>query len=129
MYEIIPNRLATHGVGDVAYPALKKEDGFLENTDWRMADVRTLKDEPQPVANYEHEIRYTRELMRYFPKVVICCGAGQSRSNAIAIAILMDIFEYDFYSAYNLVKEKVPICEIEPCHIDALKKIYNVWMP
>lgn len=129
MYEIIPNRLATHGLGETVYPAKKKEDGFLENTEWRIADVRTLKDEPQPLANYEHEIRYVREIMRYFPKVVICCGAGQSRSNAIAVAMLMEIFEYDFYRAKQLVEDKVPIAQIEPCHLSALKQIYNVWMP
>lgn len=62
-------------------------------------------------------------------KVVICCGAAQSRSPAIAIGVLMKRYDMDFYDACNLVREKVPIAQIEPCHISKLKKLFNVGLP
>lgn len=35
----------------------------------------------------------------------------------------------DFYDAYNLVREKVPVAQIEPGHIERLKKLFNVGLP
>jgi hypothetical protein len=35
----------------------------------------------------------------------------------------------DFYDALELIKEKVPISNIDPSHIVALKKMFNVTLP
>lgn len=35
----------------------------------------------------------------------------------------------DFYDAYNLIREKVPIAQIEPSHMSKLKKLFNVGLP
>lgn len=56
-------------------------------------------------------------------------GAGQSRSPVIALGVLMKHNNMDFYDAYNLVREKVPVAQIEPGHIERLKKLFNVGLP
>ena len=59
-------------------------------------------------------------------KVVICSCAGVSRSNAIALGVLVRYFKMDFYRAMDLVISKVPICNILHFHITALKKLLKV---
>jgi predicted protein tyrosine phosphatase len=60
---------------------------------------------------------------------LICCVAGISRSNAIALGILVKYFNMDFYEASELVKEKVPQANISPEHIEKLKKMFKVTLP
>lgn len=38
----------------------------------------------------------------------------------------MKKYKMHFYDTYNLVREKVPIAQIEPSHISALKKLFDV---
>jgi predicted protein tyrosine phosphatase len=64
--------------------------------------------------------------MRY--QTVICCGAGKSRSNAIALGVLVEN-GMDFYDALELVKARVPIRHIDPSHITALKRLFKVSIP
>lgn len=133
MYKIT-EELATHGLGEINYPMdkmellLQKHEQELEGG-FHICDVRYLLDEPQPLQEYIYAIADACVLLNIHKKIVICCGAGQSRSNAIAIGVLMEKFKMDFYDAYNLVREKVPICMIEPCHLNALKRIYKVGLP
>jgi protein-tyrosine phosphatase len=101
----------------------------LDKTDFWIVDVRDILDESQPVEVYQQKIDYAVSQLEDHKKVVICCGAGQSRSPAIVIGVLMKKYNMDFYDAYNLVREKVPIAQIEPCHISKLKKLFNVDLP
>jgi len=88
-----------------------------------------MLDESQPAEIYKQKIDDAISTLAKHKKIVICCGAGQSRSPAIASGILMKHYNMDFYNAYNLVREKVPEALIEPCHISKLKKLFNVGLP
>lgn len=122
----ITGKLATYGLGETTYPATKLQDGLLEDTDFWIVDVRDMLDEPQDIEVYESKIDYAISCLQKHGKIVICCGAGQSRSPAIAIGVLIKHYKMDFYDAHRLVHENVPIAEIEPCHINKLKKMFNV---
>lgn len=123
MFRITDN-LATHGLGETTYPATTLQEGFLD--DFWIVDVRDMLDEWQPVDAYRKKIDYAIACLKEHRRIVICCGAGQSRSPAIAIAVLMKQHDMDFDSAYNLVKGQVPIADIEPCHISRLKELFNI---
>lgn len=125
----ITDSIATHGLGESTYPAAALEDGRLEDTDFWIVDVRDILDESQPTEVYEKTIDRAITALNENKKIVICCGAGQSRSNAIAIGVLMRKYDMDFYDACDLVREKVPIAQIESCHISKLKKMFNVGLP
>jgi protein-tyrosine phosphatase len=106
-----------------------QEGPYLKGTDFYIVDVRDMLDEPQPLETYIYMISRAITTLNKHKKIVICCGAGQSRSNAIAIGVLMEKYKMNFYDAYSLIREKVPITLIEPCHLSALKEIYDVGPP
>ena len=85
---------------------------------WIVADVRDL-----------YEIDPVWELMQQHNRVVICCVAGISRSNAIALGVLVKYFHMDFYEALELIREKVSRANISPGHIAQLKKLFKVTLP
>lgn len=108
-------------------PKDKLETGrLLEDTDFVILDCRDLLDEANEHQAYIDKIHEAEELLKKHEKIVVCCGAGASRSPAIAIAILTKYCSMTFQQAYDLVHEKVPIAEIEPCHLNSLKRIFNV---
>ena len=130
MYKI-NERLATHGIPQ-QYLEMSYNDAEIGHIDgFRIIDVRMLKDESNPVKEYLlNIIRATSWLESdENEKVVICCSAGMSRSNAIALGVLVKYFKMNFYDAWELVKEKVPICSIEPIHIKRLKELFKVTLP
>jgi len=125
MYKIT-EFLATDGIGESYYPmpADKLKTGeFMDG--YIILDVRDLKDEANPISEYERKINEGLEIMKDRTRVCVCCGAGQSRSNAIAVGILTSS-GMDFNDALKLVEAKVPIAQIDPSHISALKKIFKV---
>ena len=134
MYRIT-DRLATHGLGETEYPQdfMNNRTGELETINdetWTILDARFMKDEPQDREVYKAAILLAGQMLNtYHRKLLICCGAGQSRSNAIALGYLVAWEKMNFYDAWELVREKVPIANIEPCHISALKGIFNVTIP
>ena len=144
MYEIIPNRLATHGIGDnnLVEPFFNSSTGIAlhnkegdevttENGDyWYILDARVISDEGiSDILDYAYLIAYADHMLKGNEACVVCCGVGQSRSNAIALGILVHHFKMDFYEAYELIREKVPIQWIHPDHIAKLKKLFNVTLP
>lgn len=130
MYKILDN-LATHGIGETVYPLSKYVDCQIGDIhDFKIVDVRTLNDyEGNPEYDYKLNISRVTSYLDIGNKVVICCGAGQSRSNAIALGVLVKYFKMDFYDAWELIKEKVPICQIDPSHITTLKRMFKVTLP
>ncbi len=128
MYLILDN-LATHGIGE---PRIMKhyvncKIGLIN--DFRIIDVRTLlngQDNSNPVSEYLLNIVRVTSYLEIGEKVVICSYAGVSRSNAIAIGVLARYFKMDFQKAMELVRSKVPICNILHPHITALKKLLDV---
>ena len=125
MYKILDN-LATHGIGE---PGLLKgysecKEGLID--DFRIVDVRTLVDGENPLFEYELNIIRVVSYLELGEKVVICCRAGVSRSNAIALGVLVHYFKIDVNQALEQITSKIPMCNILPPHISALCKLLNV---
>lgn len=103
---------------------------------WKILDVRKLADDgSNKLMDYARLIMIGYYYIAHNNHVIVCCTAGQSRSNAIAVGILSECGArsncqpMDFFDACNLVKEKVPICQIDPSHISKLKKLFGVYLP
>jgi hypothetical protein len=131
MYLILDN-VATHGIGEPGSVGLYVDCqiGFID--DFRIIDVRVLLNGEDNNNNNNNLSEYILNIVRatsYLEigeKVVICSCAGVSRSNAIALGVLVRYFKMDFYRAMDLVISKVPICNILHFHIAALKKLLKV---
>jgi predicted protein tyrosine phosphatase len=144
VYKILDN-LATHGIAynhDNNYYIISKDSvseeeilTFSETTDeegnkWLIIDARILSDyKVNDIQGYLALIDTCSLALNQNHSILVCCGAGISRSNAIALGVLVKHFKMDFYDAWELIKEKVPISNIDPLHIVALKKIFNVTLP
>lgn len=122
MFKIL-NNLATDGKD--------WQDGLPLSDEWEVVDVRMLQemDEDNPLQMYVSLILGVSEYLLHGKNVCIQCSGGVSRSNAIAVGVLIDHFNMDFYDALALVEDKVPICQIEDNHIRALKLLYGVTLP
>jgi protein-tyrosine phosphatase len=133
LFKIIENKLATEGIGQFDYVVLNEghhQTGDHTHDSWIVADVRDLyDDDSNSLDEYEKKIDIVWELLQKHHKVVICCVAGISRSNAIALGVLVKYFDMDFYEALELIREKVPRANISPGHISQLKKLFNVALP
>ncbi len=128
MFKITDN-LATHGLGGSMQAHTLLEDGYLDGTDFWIVDVRDMLDSSQPLEAYKRKIDYAVSCLNKYEKIVVCCRIGASRSNAIALGVLVKHYKMDFYDAYNLVREKVPIAQIHPGHIERLKELFTVGLP
>lgn len=133
MYKILPN-LAVHGFNGTAKITkvnmtidemeVGEIDGFVIN------DVRYIDDlGGNDIKDYLFEIDRISFMLSFDMNVVVCCEAGQSRSNAIALGVLIKHFNMDFYDAWELIKKKNPTCNIDPSHIVKLKKLFGVTTP
>ena len=90
-------------------------------------DARILRDyEVNDIDNYLALIDAASHALDQNHSVVICCGAGISRSNAMALGVLMKHFHMNFCDALDLIVEKVPICNIDPITHYSIKKRYLV---
>jgi protein-tyrosine phosphatase len=125
MHKILDN-LATHGIREPGFLKGYSEckEGSIDN--FRIVDVRTLVDGENPLFEYELNIIRVVSYLELGESVVICCHAGVSRSNAIALGVLTHYFKIDFNQALELITSKIPMCNILPTHISALTKLLNV---
>ncbi|MGB7956638.1 MAG: hypothetical protein WCF23_21915 [Candidatus Nitrosopolaris sp.] len=96
MYNILTN-LATHGIGKpgIIERYVNCEIGFID--DFRIIDVRTLIDGENIPSEYLLNIVRVTSYLELREKVVICCRVGASRSNAIAVGVLVRYFKMDFH--------------------------------
>ena len=93
-------------------------------------DARILSDyEVNDIDNYLALIDAASHALDQNHSVVNCWRADISRSNAIALGVLMKHFHMDFCDALDLIVEKVLICNIDPLHITVLKKIFSLTLP
>jgi len=122
---IILGNLATHGLGEpgILQGYSECKQGLIDK--FRIVDVRTLNDGPNSLFDYELNIIRAISYLEIDEKVVICCRLGISRSNAIALGILVHHFKIDFNHAMELISSKVPISNILPPHILALQKLLS----
>ena len=100
MYQIIEGKLATEGIQQFSYQ-FYNEGNYQPNqytkSSWAVVDVRDLydgnsdvdKNNNNTLQDYERKIDLAWEMMQKYGRVVICCVAGTSRSNAIAIGVLV----------------------------------------
>jgi protein-tyrosine phosphatase len=124
LYKILDN-LATHGLREpgILQGYSECKQGLIDK--FRIVDVRTLNDGPNSLFDYEVNIMRVISYLEIDEKVVICCRLGISRSNAIALGVLVHHFKINFNQAMELISSKVPICNILPPHIIALQKLLN----
>ena len=122
---IITRYLATPGLewqfdnpdADILEP---DENGFMEG--FAVLDLReAMVDGPNHPSIYQKLVDEAIALIQKHSKVVICCSAGISRSNSIAIGVLMKWQQMDFHRAFELVIEKVPIANPKACHLECIK--------
>src|SRR5919197_1358500 len=108
MHRIIDS-LATHGIGEPGFLKGYHEckQGLIDN--FRIVDVRTLIDGPNPLFEYKLNIMRVTSYLEVDEKVVICCRLGISRSNAVALGVLVHYFKINFNQALKLIRSKVPI--------------------
>jgi rhodanese-related sulfurtransferase len=107
--------LATYGIGD------KNTPKYINS--YKVLDVRSLLDESgNKDEDYYRLIDRGIYLLDNYDRVVVCCAAGISRSNAIAVGILMKYWKMDFQTAFEIVNNKISNCLIENAHINFLKR-------
>ena len=125
MYKITPT-LATIDI-DVADSEPLYND--LQIKGWYLIDIRDMADDgTNKLDVYRKRIDEAVELLELHCNVVIGCDAGISRSNSIALGVLVKQ-GMDFYNAWELVRQKVPRCNIDPAHIRKLRLLFGVTLP
>lgn len=134
MFQIIEDKLAIEGIQQYQYNFLSEgshqSNTFNSESSWQVIDVRDLyDDDSNSLEDYDKKINLVWNAIQDYGKAVICCVAGISRSNAIALGVLVKYFHMDFYEASELVEEKVPQANISPVHIEKLKKLFKVTLP
>lgn len=125
----INDQLATHGLeeqwsSDTTDEMIAKPDSQGMIDGFKVIDVRDIMlDARNPLDVYRKLTNMAVQILRDNGKVVICCSAGVSRSNSIAIAVLVKHFQMSFEDAVSLVSEKVPIANPLPCHLQQVRRI------
>ncbi|KAA2282977.1 protein-tyrosine phosphatase family protein [Candidatus Nitrosocosmicus agrestis] len=127
---IIPDKLSTAGMGEYHYSFLQ-EGLYQPDQDspesWRVVSVRHLvDDDSNSLQEYEKCIDTAIATINQHGKVVICCSYGISRSNAIAVGVLVKHFGMDFDNAVELVKKMVSKANIKNAHIIKLKELFGI---
>lgn len=86
-------------------------------------DVRDLIDgEGNDFEVFMDKVKEVGNLINTNQKVYICCESGISRSNAVALAYLVRS-GMEFDDAYNLIRKKVPVAQIDMALLDLAKKM------
>jgi hypothetical protein len=125
---MINEQLTTHGLEaqwgtGITDDMIQQPDeaGMIDR--FKVFDIREMMlDARSPRYIYRKLANITIKMLRDHGKVVICCSAGVSRSNAITILVLIKYFGMHFEDACSLVKEKVPIADPLPCHISQIRE-------
>jgi hypothetical protein len=138
LYQIIEGKLATEGIQQFSFQFYSEgshQSNQLTSNSWAVVDVRDLYDGRNSIGknnnnntlqDYERKIDLAWEMMQKYDRVVVCCVAGTSRSNAIALGVLVKYFKMSFDEAWKLVHLKVPISNIHQDHVTSLKELLGV---
>ena len=122
--------LATHGLeaqwgSDITNDMIAKPDKDGKIDGFKVFDIREkMLDARNPLEVYQELTEEAITMIKQYGKIVICCRAGISRSNAIAISVLINHFDMSLPQALVLVREKVPIANPLPCHIEGIERLY-----
>jgi len=91
---------------------------------WKVVDVRRLRDDDSnTLEDYQKYIDLSFKAIKEHGKVAICCSYGISRSNAIALGVLVKYYDMGFSEALKLIKHKVKVSDIKEIHISKLKEL------
>jgi hypothetical protein len=125
----INDQLASHGL-EAQWSSGLTDEMILQPTaegeidGFPVLDVRSrMVDAPNGLYIYRRLVSEAIAMIKKHGKVVICCSAGVSRSNSIAIGVLIKHFGMSFEEACALVKNKVPIADPSPCHLEKIKML------
>lgn len=112
----------TEKLGTASLPEL---EAVKKLKDVEVVLVKDLKDGKQKSkGQFESKVKKIELIInKKHKKCVIICVGGMSRSNAVALAYLVKN-GMDFDKAYNLIREKVPIAQINMDLIDYVKRKY-----
>ena len=143
LYEIIEGKLATTSMPDNGPldpyegwgPNNKTTDKHIVKGEvWTIVDARIISEQGE-----ERHSRYPLlhnylmanacSILQHGYRCLIICDTGASRSNSIALGVLIEYYGIDFYDAWDLIRDKVPICQINPSHIGFLKRKYGITRP
>jgi hypothetical protein len=140
LYEIIKGKLATTSMSENG--PLDHYEGWGPNYKttvkhivngkvWTIVDARIISGQGE-----EHHNRYPLlhnylmanacRILQNGNRCLIICDTGVSRGNSIALGVLVEHYGINFYDAWDLVKERVPDCQINPPHIEFLKRKFKV---
>lgn len=128
--EIIPGVLATWGAGDIGWDDKRKSYRFLKRNwngeVWHVVDLRNdmIDGSGNPLWLYKRKINEAVSCISKYGRVMICCLAGISRSNSIAVGVLMERYNMDYIDAIGEVKDKVNYAMMDNAHLNALKGLY-----
>lgn len=127
---IINDFLATHGLeaqwgSSLIDDMIVKPDIEGKINGFKVFDIRDkMFDAWNPLEVYQDLTEQAIKILKENGKVVICCSAGVSRSNAIAISVLIQHFGMTLPQAVAVIGEMVPIANPLPCHLDQLERLY-----
>ena len=129
----ITDTLATHGLGDQYYPhpkdKLRTGERMGFSGEWVIIDCRDLEDNWNPPIEYVKKIIDVEFFYHDYDdgssKIVICCGAGISRSNAVALGYLFYTGK-TWEEARKMVHSEGSIAQIENGHLIALKTLFGI---
>ena len=125
---LIKDDLATHGLEaqwgtGITDDMIKQPDANGEIDGFFVLDVRErMLDAPNRLTTYVKLIDEAIGLL-HRGKLVICCSAGVSRSNSIALGVLIVEYAMSFEDAIALVRESVPIASPLPCHLRQIRRL------
>lgn len=140
MYEIIEGKLATTSVPENGPlnpyegwgPNDKTTHNHIINGDlWTIVDARIISEQGEEQHNrypllHNYLVANAYRILQNGNRCLIICDTGASRSNSIALNVLIEYFGFNFYDAWELIEEKVPICQIGQPHIAFLKRKFGV---
>lgn len=135
--EIIPDVLATWGASDEGWDYMNDKYNLIQwkelevgGAKWPVVDCRDMIDGyGNPLWLYKKKIQDACMKIEKHGKVIICCIAGVSRSNSIAMGVLMQYKGMEYIDAYGEIKDKVPYADMDQAHLNALKKLFPPTIP
>ncbi len=111
----------TKNLGTASLPELEAVRK-LENVEVEL--VTDLMDGKQvSKGQFKSKVNHVDKIVKKGKRAVIICVGGMSRSNAVALAYLVKS-GMDFDKAYNLIREKVPVAQINMDLLDFVKEKY-----
>lgn len=126
---IIENKLSTAGIAENRYEFLLEgiyQPNIKSADSWKVVDVRKLFDnDSNIIEDYKKYIDLAIDAINLHGRVVICCSYGISRSNAIAVGVLVKYFNMDLFESIKLVNQKVEKADINKAHIEKLINLFS----